>query len=123
MPNLRKPEIKTRLLLPYYHVTTGTSSTVVLVSTSTSSGEEPPGKSVVRDPRVTIKRIETSSAETAWLELLINRSEGFPKLGVPLGQYWGYIGIMEDKMETTILGLGFPLIWGTIFESICGFRV
>ena len=21
--------------------------------------------------------------------------------------YWGYIGIMENKMETTILGLGF----------------
>ena len=27
-------------------------------------------------------------------------------LGLYLG-YWGYIGIMEKKMETTIWGLGF----------------
>ena len=25
--------------------------------------------------------------------------------------YWGYIGIMENKMETTIMGLGFR-VWG-----------
>ena len=27
--------------------------------------------------------------------------------GVILGLYWGYIGIMENKMETTIIGLRF----------------
>ena len=24
---------------------------------------------------------------------------------------WGYVGIMEKKMETTITGLGFRVIW------------
>ena len=28
-------------------------------------------------------------------------------IGVIVGLYWGYIGIMEKKMETTVLGLGF----------------
>ena len=28
-------------------------------------------------------------------------------IGVVLGLYWGYIGIMEKKMETTAWGLGF----------------
>ena len=28
-------------------------------------------------------------------------------MGVILGFYWDYIGIMEKKMETTISGLGF----------------
>ena len=27
-----------------------------------------------------------------------------------LGLYWGYIGIMENKMETTIEGLGFRVV-------------
>ena len=26
--------------------------------------------------------------------------------------YWGYIGIMEKKMETTTMGLGFRVILG-----------
>ena len=25
-------------------------------------------------------------------------------MGAPLGVYWGYIGIMEKKMETIIMG-------------------
>ena len=27
-----------------------------------------------------------------------------------LGLYWGYIGIMEKKMETTVMGLGFGVL-------------
>ena len=34
-------------------------------------------------------------------------------VGAILAIYWGFIGLMEKKMETTILGLGFrPRVWG-----------
>ena len=32
-------------------------------------------------------------------------------IGYILGLYWGYIWMMEDKMETTISGLGFRSFW------------
>ena len=32
--------------------------------------------------------------------------------------YWGYIGMMEKKMETTIWGLGEDSVWGTIQKLI-----
>ena len=41
---------------------------------------------------------------------------------VILGLYWGYMGIMEKKMETTILGYIGYRIWG-IWESYEGLRV
>ena len=34
--------------------------------------------------------------------------------GVYIGVIWGYIGIMENKMETTISGLGSLLVWGYV---------
>ena len=35
-------------------------------------------------------------------------------IGYILGLYWGYIGIMEKKMETTIIGYILGLYWGYI---------
>ena len=32
---------------------------------------------------------------------------GNPHIGYILELYWGFVGIMEKKMETTIMGLGF----------------
>ena len=32
-------------------------------------------------------------------------------IGVILGLYWGYIGIMENEMETTIMGYMGVLFW------------
>ena len=37
------------------------------------------------------------------------------------GQYMGYIGLMEEKMETTIQGLGF-WVWGYISYSLHSFK-
>ena len=39
-------------------------------------------------------------------------------IGVILGVHWRYIGIMEKKMETTILGFGVR-VWGF---RVLGFR-
>ena len=30
--------------------------------------------------------------------------------GAILGSYWGYMGIMEEKIETSIEGLGFRIV-------------
>ena len=33
-------------------------------------------------------------------------------LGYILGLYWGYIGIMEKKLETTVMGCIGLRVWG-----------
>ena len=49
-------------------------------------------------------------ASSIWLSRIFLNLRDARHLGyieVTLGLYWGYIGIMEKKMETTIWGLGF----------------
>ena len=45
-------------------------------------------------PQVTTEPPASSAAKAEWLALGINKGL--------YGLYWGYIGIMEKKMETTI---------------------
>ena len=45
------------------------------------------------------------------------------KLGVILGLYWGYFGILENRMETTIEGLGFRVMAFWLASSNLGFSV
>ena len=41
-------------------------------------------------------------------------------IGIILGLYWGYIGIMEKRMETTIVYWGYDITWVPIVLPIKG---
>ena len=56
--------------------------------------------------------METQTVAMRILGFRVNTKKGMFR--VYIGFYWGYIGIMEKKMEATIMGLGFRVL---------GFRV